>query len=155
MCRPANRSSTLPIPTRGIPAAASWSSSVVPTGSIEKSRRFGVRAYAPGRPTNDHAITRLTACSPTSSSRAVRQAPYSSSNGTDAACGAGPEPGRGPGDGPAAPEAEALQVREPQPADGAGHVAERVAAAVAVGDGVRGGADAHAVKHDDRCALQS
>src|SRR6266576_1437397 len=45
MFRPANRSSTLPIPTRGTPAAASRSSSVVPTGSIEKSLRRGVRSY--------------------------------------------------------------------------------------------------------------
>src|SRR6266705_1502370 len=45
MFRPANRSSTLPIPTRGTPAAASRSSSVVPTGSIEKSLRRGVLSY--------------------------------------------------------------------------------------------------------------
>ena len=78
--------------------------------------------------------------------------------------GGGLDPGRQPGDGAAAPEAEPLQVRKPQPAHRAGHVAERVAASVAVGNSVRGGADAHAVQHDDRralarvlsgCALQS
>src|SRR5438034_8649881 len=52
MFRPANRSSTLPIPTRGIPASASRSSTVTPTGAIEKSRRYAVRWYAPGLPAN-------------------------------------------------------------------------------------------------------
>src|SRR5437667_85716 len=88
MPRPANRSSTFPIPTRSIPASASRSSSVGPTGSIEKSLRRGVRWYAPGVPVNGRAITRLTACSPTSIPRATAHAWYSSSSGTVSSCAA-------------------------------------------------------------------
>src|SRR5881296_1751140 len=87
MFRPANRSSTFPMPTRGTPAAASRSSSVVPTGSSEKSLRCAVRRYAPGVPVNGRAITRLTACSPTSMSRAMPHARYSSASGTVSSCG--------------------------------------------------------------------
>ena len=49
MARDANRSSTLPTPARSTRAAASASSSVSAGGSIEKSRRFPVRANATRR----------------------------------------------------------------------------------------------------------
>ena len=58
--RAANKSSTLPTPAVGTPAAVSASSNVSPGGWREKSRRPAVRRYAPGAPTNGRAITRET-----------------------------------------------------------------------------------------------
>ena len=70
-------------------AAASASSSVSAGGAIEKSRRFVVRAYAPGRPDErprDHArhVVRRD-----EHARARSRTPrYSSSSGTTSSCAA-------------------------------------------------------------------
>src|SRR2546426_8834080 len=63
--------------------------------------------------------------------------------------------GRQPGDGPAPPQPQPLEVGEPQSPDRARHVAERVTPRVAVGGGVRRRADPHAVEYDDGGPLQS
>ncbi len=70
------------------PLAAIASSTVSRGGTTEKSRRSAVRVYAPLVPINGRAITRPTACSPTSSSRATRQIAYNSSSGTTSVCAA-------------------------------------------------------------------
>ena len=57
-----------------------------------------------------------------------------------------------PASGRTAAEAERLEVRERETADGASDVAERVAAGVAIGVGVGRGADPEPVEHDDRGA---
>src|SRR5947207_357291 len=138
MFRPANRSSTLPIPSRGIPAAASRSSNVVPTGSIEKSLRRGVRWYAPGLP-----VAR------------GRVFPLRSGKG-DAVCSRRPKKPRGQAENrPAQAQAESLQIRQPEPPDRPRYVPECVAPCVPIDSLVGTRTDAQPVEHDDGGALQS
>ena len=85
---PAKMSEILPTPCTVTPAARMRCRWFGRGGSSEKSWRRGVRTNEPGSPSNGRAITRPTASSPVSISRAVRQAAYSSSSGTVCSCAA-------------------------------------------------------------------
>jgi len=57
-----------------------------------------------------------------------------------------------PGEAGAAAQAEALQIGQGEPADRAGHVAQRVAAGIAVAGGIGRGPDSQAIEDDERGA---
>ncbi len=57
-------------------------------GTTEKSRRSGVRSYAPDPPRKGRAMTRLTWCGGTSRRRETSQSRYSSASGMTSSCAA-------------------------------------------------------------------